>query len=139
MPATLRRLAWFRYNLRRFLRFSEKATRAQGLTPQQYLLLLGIAGYTGRSWATVGELAEFLQARHNAVVGLVQRAVAKGLVRKQPGQHDRRFVRVLLTAQGTRTLNKLAQLHLEELKRIRLGLEDGLDAKPHLIAAAKGA
>jgi DNA-binding MarR family transcriptional regulator len=135
----LRRLAWFRYNLRRFLRFSEKATRAQGLTPQHYLLLLGIAGYTGRSWATVGELAEFLQARHNAVVGLVQRAMAKGLVRKQPGEHDRRFVRVLLTTEGTRTLNKLAKLHLEELKRIRLGLEDGLDAKPHLIEAAKGA
>jgi DNA-binding MarR family transcriptional regulator len=139
VPATLRRLAWFRYNIRRFLRFSEKATRAQGLTPQQYLLLLGIAGYTGRSWATVGELAEFLQARHNAVVGLVQRAVAKGLVRKQPGEHDRRFVRVLLTREGSRTLTKLAKLHLEELKRIRLGLEVGLDAKPHLIEAAKGA
>jgi DNA-binding MarR family transcriptional regulator len=139
VPATLRRLAWFRYHLRRFLRFSEKATRAHGLTPQQYLLLLGIAGYTGRSWATVSELAEFLQGRHNAVVGLVQRAMAKGLVRKQPGEHDRRFVRVLLTREGTRTLNKLAQLHLAELKRIRLDLEDGLEAKLHVIEAAKGA
>jgi hypothetical protein len=43
-------------------------------TPQQHQLLLGVAGYTGRAWATITELAEFLQERHNAVVGLVQRA-----------------------------------------------------------------
>src|SRR5271157_2053597 len=103
----LRRLAWFRHNLRRFLRFSEKATREHGLTPQQYLLLLGIAGYTGRGWATIGELAEFLQERHNAVVGLVQRACLKQLVRKEQGERDRRFVRVRLTRRGTNTLHKL--------------------------------
>ena len=116
----LRRLAWFRYNLRRFLRFSERATRKHGVTPQQYLLLLGIAGYTGRGWATISELAEFLQERHNAVVGLVQRAVRKGLVRKDQRGSDRRFVRVQLTRQGTTALNRLVNLHLEELKRIKL-------------------
>jgi DNA-binding MarR family transcriptional regulator len=135
----LRRLAWFRYNLRRFLRFSERATREHGMTPQQYLLLLGIAGYTGRGWATISELAEFLQERHNAVVGLVQRAGRKGLVRKDQRGRDRRFVRVRLTRQGTATLNSLANLHLEELKRIELDIGNALKAKPQIIKPAEGA
>jgi len=137
--SVLRRLAWFRYNLRRFLRFSERATREHGLTPQQYLLLLGIAGYTGREWATISELAEFLQERHNAVVGLVQRACRKGLVRKEQRGRDRRFVRVRLTRRGTTTLNRLANLHLGELKRIQPDIGDALKAKPQFIKPAKGA
>ena len=76
----IRNLAWFRYNLRKFLRFSEKAARQCGVTPQQHQLMLGIAGYTGRGSATVSELAEFLQERHNSVVGLVERAAQRGLV-----------------------------------------------------------
>jgi DNA-binding MarR family transcriptional regulator len=135
----LRQLAWFRYNLRRFLRFSERATRKHGLTPQQYLLLLGIAGYTGRGWATISELAEFLQQRHNAVVGLVQRACRKGLVHKDQRGRDRRFVRVRLTRQGTAALSRLANLHLEELKRIQLDLGKVLKAQPHFIKPDEGA
>jgi DNA-binding MarR family transcriptional regulator len=135
----LRRLAWFRYNLRRFLRFSERATHEHGLTPQQYLLLLGIAGYTGRGWATISELAEFLQERHNAVVGLVQRACRKGLVRKNQRGRDRRFVRVRLTRQGTTALNSLARLHLEQLQRIQLDLGKALKRKPQFIKPDEGA
>ena len=135
----LRRLAWFRYNLRRFLRFSERATREHGLTPQQYVLLLGVAGYTGRGWATISELAEFLQERHNAVVGLVQRACRKGLVRKDQRGRDRRFVRVQLTRQGASALHSLASLHLEELKRIELDFGHALKAKPQIIKPAGGA
>jgi DNA-binding MarR family transcriptional regulator len=115
----LRRLAWFRYQLRRYLRFSERAARAAGLTPQQYQLLLGVAGHTGRGWATVSELAEFLQERHNAVVGLVERAARRRLVRKKQGARDRRFVRVLLSRHGRKALRGLAQQHLEELGRLR--------------------
>jgi DNA-binding MarR family transcriptional regulator len=139
VPLVLRRLAWFRYNLRRFLRFSERATHEHGLTPQQYLLLLGIAGYTGRGWATISELAEFLQERHNAVVGLVQRACRKHLVRKDQRGRDRRFVRVQLTRQGTTALNRLAHLHLEELKRIQLDLGKTLKPRPQFIKPDEGA
>ena len=137
--AVLRRLAWFRYRLRQFLRFSEKATRAQGITPQQYLLLLGIAGFTGRGWATIGELAEFLQERHNAVVGLVQRAERRGLLSKDQSTRDRRYVRVRLRRPGVEVLQKLAQLHLEELKRIRLDVGGTLRARPKVIKAVEGA
>src|SRR5579872_1964408 len=93
----LRRLAWFRYRIRCFLRFSERVARSFDITPQQHQLLLGVAGYTGRGWATISELAEFMQGRHNAVVGLVQRAEQRGLVHKAQGEQDRRFVKVHLT------------------------------------------
>jgi DNA-binding MarR family transcriptional regulator len=135
----LRRLAWFRYCLRRFLRFSERAARSCGLTPQQHQLLLGIAGYTGRQWATISELAEFLQQRHNAVVGLVQRAARRGLIRKDHSARDRRFVRVRLTRRGVMVLRKLTRLHLQELKRMQLQIAHILRVRPHTINAARGA
>ena len=64
-------LSEFRYRLRRFLRFSEQVTRRNGITPLQYLLLLHLKGFPGRDWATVGELAERLQAAHHGTVALI--------------------------------------------------------------------
>jgi DNA-binding MarR family transcriptional regulator len=116
-PRVLRRLAQFRYELRRFLWFSEKSARTAGVTPQQHQLLLGVAGHTGRGWATISELAEFLQERHNAVVGLADRALRRGLVAKHSVARDHRFVRVELTAKGRRILAGLAALHRRELRR----------------------
>ena len=119
---SLRDLAWFRYNLRKFLHFSERVARQCGVTPQQHQLMLGIAGYTGRGWATVSELAEFLQERHNSVVGLVERAAQRGLVRKKHDTADRRFVSVYLTRSGETILSKLSAMHQGEVKRIREAL-----------------
>lgn len=135
-PKELQRLAWFRYRLRRFLRFSERAARENGVTPQQYQLLLGVAGYTGRGWATISELAEFLQERHNAVVGLVQRAQKGGLLVKEQVGKDKRFVRVRLTRRGSGLVIKLAKLHLQEARQVRWS---PLDKRPQRIQAAVGA
>ena len=135
----VRQMAWFRYQLRQFLRFSEKAARACGATPQQHQLLLGIAGYTGRGWATISELAEFLQERHNAVVGLVERAARKGLVEKEPGARDRRYVRVKLTPQGRKILATLTELHRDELARVRRRLLTASKIRPRPIQQSPGA
>jgi DNA-binding MarR family transcriptional regulator len=137
--ALIRQLAWFRYQLRQFLRFSEQAARACGATPQQHQLLLGIAGYTGRGWATISELAEFLQERHNAVVGLVERAAQKGLVEKEQGAGDRRYVRVTLTPRGLKVLAKLAELHRDELARVRRRLLTAGKIRPRAIQQSPGA
>lgn len=109
------------------------------MTPQQHQLLLGVAGYTGRGWATISELAEFLQERHNAVVGLVERAARRGLVRKEPGPSDRRFVRVHLTRSGEMTLSKLAQLHREELARVQAQILTVGRSRPRRLRQSKGA
>ena len=115
-------LARFRYHLRLFLRFSENASRKCGITPQQHQLLLGIAGYTGRDSATVSELAEFLQERHHSVVGLIDRAARRGLVRKQSDTLDKRVVFVSLTSRGEEILSQLSMLHKEEIRRMKAGL-----------------
>jgi DNA-binding MarR family transcriptional regulator len=118
---TLRQLSQFRYQLRLFLRFSEKAARAAGITPQQHQLLLGVAGFTGRGWATISELAEFLQERHSAVVMLVNRACRAKLVRKEIVARDRRFICVRLTSRGRSVLIRLSGLHQKELTRFEWG------------------
>jgi DNA-binding MarR family transcriptional regulator len=123
-------LAGFRYQLRLFLRFSENAARKCGITPQQHQLLLGIAGHTGRGLATVSELAEFLQERHHSVVGLIDRAAWRGLVRKQNDTLDKRVVLVSLTSRGEKILSQLSRLHKEEIRRMKAGLlSDAFKAK----------
>jgi DNA-binding MarR family transcriptional regulator len=121
----VRQLSQFRYRLRLFLRFSERAARAAGITPQQHQLLLGVAGFTGRGWATISELAEFLQERHNAVVTLVNRAARAKLVRKETMAYDRRVARVELTSTGRAILMKLSALHRKELARFELNMRQG--------------
>ncbi|MFM0140615.1 MarR family winged helix-turn-helix transcriptional regulator [Caballeronia grimmiae] len=115
----LESLSQFRYALRRFLRYSEEVTQAAGTTPLQYSLLLHVGGMPGRSWATVGELAERLQSAPNGTVALVSRCERAGLVIRQAGEGDRRHVEVHLTAKGERCLNKLACLHMNEIKAFR--------------------
>jgi DNA-binding MarR family transcriptional regulator len=112
-------LSDFRYQLRRFLRFSEDAARAEGVTVQQYLLMLHIRGCAGKDWASIGELAERLQAKQHGVVALVNRCEAAGLVRRRVNAEDRRIVEVHLLAKGERCLNRLAVLHRAELESLR--------------------
>jgi DNA-binding MarR family transcriptional regulator len=111
-------LSEFRYQIRRFERFSEQAAQQEGITSLQYLLLLHVKGYPGRDWATIGELATRLQAHHHGVVALVSRCEALGLVERQPGRTDRRQVEVHLLAQGETLLKRLAALHRAELKSL---------------------
>lgn len=108
-------LSEFRYRLRRFLRFSEQVTRKNGITPLQYLLLLHLRGFPGREWATVGELAERLQAQHHGVVALISRCEKLGWVERRQGQADRREVAIYLTADGERMAEKMVRLHRDEL------------------------
>ncbi|CDY75331.1 Transcriptional regulator, MarR family [Caballeronia glathei] len=111
-------LSEFRYQMRRFERFSERAAQGEGITRLQYLLLLHIKGFPERNWATVGELAERLQSHHHGVVALVTRCEALELVRRQTNQDDRRQVEVHLEPRGEQVLARLAALHRAELKSL---------------------
>jgi DNA-binding MarR family transcriptional regulator len=119
------RLANLRYALRRFSRQTELEARRAGLTPQQYLLLLSLKGFPGRDWASITELAERLQIRHNAVIGLVNRAEERDLVRRahDPSAPDRRIVNIHITPAGERILNGLSAALRSERQRVRLALE----------------
>ena len=111
-------LSAFRYQMRLFERFSERAAQDEGITPLQYLLLLHIKGYPDREWATVGELAERLQARHHGIVALVTRCEALGLVERRHSKVDRRQVEVHLLGPGEEILLRLAELHRAELRSL---------------------
>ncbi|MGH6640904.1 MAG: MarR family winged helix-turn-helix transcriptional regulator [Polaromonas sp.] len=117
--ADFERLAHFRYQLRRFLRFSEEVSREHGITSLQYLLMLQIKGFPGREWATVGELAERLQAQQHGVVSLISRCEATGLVKRRGSSDDKRRVEVSLTKKGERCLAQLAHLHRVELTSLQ--------------------
>ena len=108
-------LADFRYQIRKFVRFSEQIARQHGIKPQQYQLLLQIKGYPGRDWATVGELAERLQAQHHGVVALISRCEKLGFVERRRSSEDRRRIEVRMIKKSHRLLDKLARLHRAEL------------------------
>lgn len=112
------RISRFRYRLRRFLRVSEKLCKAQGLTPLQYQLLLHVKGFPDRDWASIGELAERLQAQHNGVVALIDRCENLELVKRSPGRNDRRVVEVHLCPEGENILARIAAQHQDELQML---------------------
>ncbi|HWA83544.1 MAG TPA: helix-turn-helix domain-containing protein, partial [Fimbriimonadaceae bacterium] len=87
-------LAAFRAAIRLFTRFSEEGARAAGVTPQQHQAMLAIMGQPGRQWASIAEIAEFLQLKHHTAVGLIDRCAAAGLVERNSDPDDRRQVRV---------------------------------------------
>ena len=119
--AEYQQLASFRYALRSFLRFSEAAAETVGLTAQQYQALLAVCASAGH--VTINDLAQQLLIRHNSAVGLVDRLTAQGLVAREPSPEDGRKVYLRLTAKGDRILEKLAEVHREELRRIGPQLE----------------
>jgi DNA-binding MarR family transcriptional regulator len=120
-------LADFRQAVREFLRFSETAAAAAGLTPRQHQALLAIRGAHGGVPLSVGDLAQTLYVRHHSAVGLVDRLVALGYVARQTGKPDRRRVLVALTPAGQRVLAGLSAAHRDELRqlgpRLRAALE----------------
>lgn len=116
-----RRLLAFRTELRRFLHWSEEQAEAIGLTAAQHQLLLAVRGAPDRRGPTVGDVAASLLLRHHSAVGLVDRAVDAGLVRRVADPDDHRCVRLRVTPAGARKLARLSRRHLEELERLGAG------------------
>ena len=87
--------------------------------PTQYLLLLHIRGFSGRDWATVGELAERLQSSPHGTAALITRCVALRLVSKRRSAGDGRCVEVHLTPRGQKLVERVAARHREELRSLR--------------------
>jgi len=111
-------LAAFRHRLRQFLHFSEKSAGTVGLTQQQYQALLAVRAHPGPDLLTISELASQLLIKHHSAVGLVNRLVEQGMVRREPSREDGRKVGIQLTPAGTRVFQKLASIHRAELRRI---------------------
>jgi DNA-binding MarR family transcriptional regulator len=109
-------MAELRYQIRRFLRFSENAARQAGIEPQQHQLLLAVKGLPDGAKPTVGVLADRMQLQHHSTVELVDRLVERGLLCRLRATDDRRQVLVKLTNVGEQFLERLSRHHLEELQ-----------------------
>ncbi len=113
-----RRLAEFRYQIRRFLAFSTQAARAAGLEPRQHQLLLALKGLPLGTHPTIGEISERLQLHHNTTVELINRLETRGFVQRRQSSEDRRKVLIDITPAGDVVLQELSRHHLSELRSI---------------------
>ena len=111
-----RSLAEFRYQIRRFLHFSELAARDAGLEPKQHQLLLTIKGLPSDLRPTVRNLAERMQLKHHSAVELIDRLERSDLVSRHRAEKDRREVLVALLPKGERLLRTLSLHHQNELQ-----------------------
>jgi DNA-binding MarR family transcriptional regulator len=109
-------MAELRYQIRRFLRFSEDASQKMGLEPHQYQLMLAVKGLPAGVRPRISALAERLQIKHHSTVELVNRLAARGYLQRQRGDEDKREVLLALTPKGEEVLRHLALHHREELR-----------------------
>jgi DNA-binding MarR family transcriptional regulator len=112
------RLAAFRHALREFLRFSEDAAASVGLTSQHYQAMLVLRAAEEGAPVAISELAQHLLIKHNSAVGLVDRLVRDGFVKRESSKGDRRKVELRLSARGRAVLARLAAMHRAELNRM---------------------
>ena len=111
-----RAMAELRYEIRRFLRFSENAARQFGIEPQQHQLLMALKGLPFGAKPTIRVLAERMQLQHHSTVELIDRLVDRGFLCRLRATDDRRQVLVKLTHAGEEFLQKLALHHWQELQ-----------------------
>lgn len=115
--AEFQALAGFRFELRRFLSFSEEKARNEGLTVQQHQALLAIRGDAGEP--SIGTVAERLLIEHHSASELVKRLVEGGLVTRKRDSSDRRRVTLGLTDEAQEILSRLSTIHRAEIERMQ--------------------
>jgi len=120
-------LAEFRYEIRKYLHFSEQAVHAAGLERGQYQLMLAVKGMPEGVRPRIRELSNRMFIQHHSTVELINRLESGGYVRRERAQGDRREVLLALTAKGERVLEELAMHHHQELQ----------DAAPRLVVALR--
>lgn len=127
-PGAYAEAAALREALRTFQRHSETVTRAHGLTPRTYQLLLMIkTARAGDGSIGLPELEQRLQLGKSTVTELVLRTERRGLVRRELDRTRPRGIAVRLTPAGDRKLAKA----VSELGNERHRLLESLAQIPH--------
>ncbi len=123
----LRTLAEFRFELRRFLHFSEGAALGAGLQPKQHQLLLQVACAPEGVMVTIAYAAERLGLKHNSAVELVNRLEREGLLTRTEDTTDKRRAILRVTRKGDLILRRLASDHARELNELAPSLASALE------------
>ena len=116
--ADYRSLAAFRYEIRKFLSFSEQAAREAGIEPQQHQLLLAVRGLPESLRPTIRTISERLCVQHHTAVALVDKLEARGLLQRERSTLDRREVLLRLTEDGAELLRGLSARHRQQLQTV---------------------
>lgn len=127
-PGDYRALGAFRFEIRKFLAFSEKAARGAGIEPQQHQLLLAVRGLPTDTRPTIGAVAERLCVAHHTTVALVDKLEDKGLLERERSTEDRREVLLSLTPEADALLERLSELHHDQLRRVGPNMVSALQA-----------
>ena len=94
---------------------------------RQELIAVRLLGYRGRS--TMTNLAEEAEVAAATMTGIVDKLVARGLVKRQRRAEDRRVVEVSLTPRGLEAFGDSVALHMRLAREMLLALdEDEQDA-----------
>ena len=120
-------LGEFRFQIRKFLHFSDLAITTAGLERAQYQLMLTIKGLPSELRPRIRDVANRMLIQHHSAVELVNRLEAGGYIRRERAEDDRREVLLALTPKGEKVLAELALHHHEELQ----------DAAPALVSALR--
>jgi DNA-binding MarR family transcriptional regulator len=115
-------LAEFRFQIRKFLHFSEQAVQGAGLERGQYQLMLAIKGMPASLRPRIRDIANRMHIQHHSAVELINRLEGGGYVRRERTAEDRREVLLALTPRGEKVLEELAVHHHEELRSAAPGL-----------------
>lgn len=117
-PVTMshyRGLAEFRYQVRRFVAFSERAARAAGLEPPQHQLLLAVTGLPPPKRPTLETLAERMGLDVGDCETLVASVCERGLASWTIDGDGPRERLLTVTPAGQSALRKLTELHLDQM------------------------
>lgn len=126
--ADYRLLAAFRYEMRKFLAFSERAAREAGIEPQQHQFLLALRGLPEGTRPTVGAVAERLCVQHHTAVALVDKLEERSLLLRRRSTTDKREVLLSLTPEGETILRNLSALHRQQLAEVGPDLVEALQS-----------
>lgn len=119
--------AEFRFLIRKFLAFAEKAAREVQLTARQHEALIAIVS---RSFTSISDLAECLVIKHHSAVGLADRLENAGLIVREQNAENYREVGVVATPKALKLLKELAPSHRAELRRITPAMKSALRKLP---------
>ncbi len=125
--AQFRQLSEMRYQLLKFLHFSQDAAERAAIRPQQHQLLLAIHGIPANEEPSIANVARRMLLKHNSAVELVDRTIELGFLRRTHDPTDHRRILLRLTPEGERLLRSLTEHHLNELQ----------EAGPRLIEALR--
>jgi DNA-binding MarR family transcriptional regulator len=113
--AHYRGLAELRYQMRRFVSFSEREARQAGLEPPQHQLLLAIHGLPPSKRPDLATLAERMCMDPAQCEPHLRVLVDRGLVRWTANPSDRRQQLAVITEPGLTLLARLTSLHRNQI------------------------